>query len=94
MRDELPYESVVAETTVPAGRSPSTAVVELVSTVTDTPPLDLPPLCRAIETDALDLLFSTADAEGVLTFRYHGYAVYVTADRRVAVCEANDPIPI
>ncbi|RBI62590.1 hypothetical protein DMJ13_09740 [halophilic archaeon] len=68
------------------GRSPSTAVVQAVSAVTEIPPRELPPLHRTIDADALNGLFSPRDQSepdtmGVdsVSFEFEGYDVTVTA---------------
>ena len=91
--DPIPSDTVLVETEA-GGDSLAAVVVEAVSVVTDTPPTELPPISRVIDTDALDQLFPDADVAGVLTFSYHDHTIHVTPDRRVAVCEPDDPIPV
>ncbi|WP_169302377.1 HalOD1 output domain-containing protein [Halorientalis salina] len=67
------------------------AVVRLVSTVDGTDPLDLPPLGRILDTDAIDAVFepvpgSTRMTTRTLTFTYHGYTVTVEGTGTEQVC--------
>ncbi|MFB6179215.1 MAG: HalOD1 output domain-containing protein [Halorientalis sp.] len=60
----------------------SEAVVRLVSRAEDTDPLDLSPLGRTLDADALDAVFepgagSQHSSTRTLTFTYHGYTVTV-----------------
>jgi hypothetical protein len=66
----------------------STAVVEAVSTASETPVFDLPPLYDAVDPDALDRLISGAQTVGVTTFEYAGYLVTIHGDRTIDVSEA------
>ena len=63
----------------------STAVIEAVSDVTETPALELPPLRTVIDPDALDDLFAGSRTSGRVTFRYAGHDVTVHADRTIDV---------
>ena len=72
------------------------AVVEAVSTVSETPPVAAPgsdealdPLYTAIDPDALNSLFSpeNAPADARLEFRYHGYEIAVHGDARLSLSE-------
>lgn len=71
--------------------SVSTAVVEAVSDVTETPPVQLNPLYNAVNPDALDLLFKPTHSgaprenEGEITFTYNECRVTVFADGDVEV---------
>lgn len=66
-------------------KSVSLAVVEAVSAAVETPPLELPPLGRAIDPDALNLLFTNSRQGSQVEFRYAGCVVTVRADRMVTV---------
>lgn len=61
--------------------TPSRATVEAVARATERDPLDLSPLGRTIDTDALDALLADADAGAQLScnFEYAGCSVTVTA---------------
>lgn len=68
---------------------PSTAVVETVSVATDRPPLELPILDDAVDTDALDALLGQhggdPDRTVVVSFEYAGVLVRVEATGVVSV---------
>lgn len=70
---------------ITAGTTTSTAVLEAVSSASDTPAVDLPPLYDAVDPDALNSLFSAPGTSGEISFRYAGYTVTVSADRTVEV---------
>lgn len=65
-------------------RLPSEAVVNAVADIEDSDVTDLPPLYGAIDTDALDALF-TGDAAASVTFEYSGYTVTVEDNEVVFV---------
>lgn len=72
------------------GDSVCIAVVELVGTVLDRDPVDLPPLHGWIDTDALDSLFRTSADDpsgprGFVAFEYVGCEVRAYADGEVVV---------
>jgi len=73
----------------PTTNAPSDVVVETVSAVTGTAPLDLEPLYSAVDPDALDSFFvSTASGTnrtGLTTFAYRDCEVTVSADGVVLV---------
>mgnify|MGYP006289413123 FL=1 len=69
----------------------SEAVVRLVATVDGTDPLDLPPLGRVLDSDALDAVFEpvpgrSATTSRSLTFSYHGYTLTVDGTESERVC--------
>lgn len=69
-------------TTVRPNERPSDAVVRLVASVRECDPLDLEPLGRAIDPDALDALFAERpdglDAgSATVSFSYCGYALTI-----------------
>ena len=69
---------------------PSGAVIQAISTLTDTPTLDMDPLFDAIDPDHLDGIFtdrSNIRQERELSFYYHGCHVTVTRD---SVCVRTD----
>jgi len=65
-------------------RLPSEAVVNAVADIEDSDVTDLSPLYGAIDTDALDALF-TGDAATSVTFEYSGYTVTVEDNEVVFV---------
>ena len=65
----------------------SIAVVESVSTATDTRALELPPLQDAVDPDALNALFAEQPTTASVRFRYAGRAVTVHPDRTITVSE-------
>ncbi|SFR33915.1 hypothetical protein SAMN04487947_0080 [Halogeometricum rufum] len=73
-------------------------IVETVSDLTNTPPLELDPLGNVVETDALETLFGpareTAEHDAYLTFRYEGCSVAVDSDGSVSVTRAPTPADV
>lgn len=65
-------------------RPASARVVEALALATGTDPLEIEPLYRSVDPDALDALFRTGDA-GWVRFTHHGHEVTVHADGHVAV---------
>lgn len=67
----------------------SVAVVEAVATATETDPLEIAPLHRTVDPDALDHLFEPADedgkASGWLRFSFAGCRVAVRSDGHIGV---------
>lgn len=77
-------------------RPVSEAIVSAVSHASDRDPLELPPLQRTIDTDALDSMFSRAAVDrsrclGELTFEYAGHRVTVRSHGTVEVEPAVRP---
>ena len=68
-------------------RELTTDVVYTVADVSDTDPVDLPPLYDVIDTDALnDLVAGSYDsALRTISFQYCGYTVTVTGDGDISV---------
>lgn len=68
------------------------AIVDTVSNLTNTDPLELDPLGTVVDTDALNALFSPSDSsrrhDAYLTFRYEGCNVAVDSDGTISV----DPV--
>lgn len=62
----------------------STAIVEAVAAIDDTPARDLEPLYETVDPDALERFVATADG-GVVEFDYHGYGVVVRSDEDAVV---------
>jgi hypothetical protein len=73
-------------------------IVETVSDLTNTSPLELDPLGTVVETDALDTLFGPSDGpaehDAYLTFRYEGCNVSVDSDGSVSVTHATTPADV
>jgi len=69
----------------------SRRVIDSVAALSDTDPLELPPLCDEVDPDALDALCRQM-SEGQVSFRYAGYSVTVDGDGFVDVegCPAAD----
>lgn len=81
-----------------ATRGPSYAVVEAVAGVADVDPLEMEPLHRAVDPDALDGIFGpTAGADrrsdGCVEFDYAGYRVVVKSHGRGYVYERESEQP-
>lgn len=66
---------------------PSQAVITAISELTESSPLDLPPLSESVSADGLDLLFESPVTSLTVSFEYVGYDVTVTTDR-VRITEA------
>lgn len=73
-------EAVAAVTDGP----PSRAVVQAVADADDSDPVDLPPLYRVLDPDALDAIFRDRP-DGSVTFEYNGYTVTVRGTAEVTV---------
>lgn len=66
------------------GKTPTQAVVERVAAAEGVDPLELqPPLFDAIDADAMDSLFESANSATKLQFTYHGYNVTIDGDYNV-----------
>lgn len=80
--------------TVHEHRAASQAVVDAVAEAEGVSPLELRPLARAIDSDALDALVASMDGRpdgsAGVEFAYGGYLVTVTGDGRVHVRERAD----
>lgn len=83
----MPTAVEVKQSTTGSDVDVSTAVVESVSTATDTPALELPPLQDAVDPDALDGLFAEQPTTASVRFRYAGRAVTVHPDRTITVSQ-------
>jgi hypothetical protein len=67
-------------------RGPSTAVVNGVAALTDRRPIELPPLQRTVDADALDRLLTTKTAQTVrVSFDFDGCRVTVEGDGSVEI---------
>lgn len=78
----------------PAQRArPSMMVVQLISYITEEPPLSLPELQAAVETDSLDNGMSTPrEQKFEVTFRYAGYRITLNQGGEIWA-ESTDDIP-
>lgn len=68
----------------------SNAVIEAVAAVSDTDPLELPPLYEAVDPEVLDALFEhghAADSDLRVTFSYNGFTIAVRDGPHVTVQE-------
>ena len=87
---------------IDSSSNPADAVVGAIAAVTDTEPLELPPMYETIDPEALNLLFARRtddpDApEKVLSFSMNGWNVFVRDDGRIRICDPtgpDDPGPI
>lgn len=75
-----------------SSRTPSSAVVKSVAAVTNTDPMDLPPLYESVDTDALDSFVESDagadagdDTNASLRFTFSGTVVTVSDDGEIAV---------
>ena len=81
------------ESTVPETEPLSHTVVYAVAALNDVDPLDMDTrLYDCIDPDALDRLFTGADACGTLQFTMAGCHVEVSADRTVHVTRLRDEV--
>lgn len=84
------------------GTAPSEAVVDALAAAKDVDPLELKPLDRRIDVEALDRLFGrrngdTESGTTVLSYTIDGWNLFVRDDGRVVVCDPDgpaDPSPI
>lgn len=67
--------------------TPATTVISAVAEVTDSDPIELPPLYHTIETDALNRLFLSkrSDPEIQVSFQYEGCEVTIDGSGEVRV---------
>jgi len=82
-------------TTVRDDELVSEAIVRLVASVDETDPLDLPPLGRLVNPEAINALFervpgSPERTERRVQFAYHGYTVCVVGTDSEQVCRILD----
>lgn len=76
--------------------TPSTAIIEAVSTVADADPVELDPLHRVVDPDAIDELLDPAgNAEGgvEVTFRYESVHVSARRDGRITLRPEGNEAP-
>lgn len=71
--------------TVDDSESPSVAVCELVSQVSETPIRELPALGREVDPDALDAVFPDDGSIGSVSFQFAGLDVVVRSTDTVEV---------
>lgn len=88
MSDRLPaFETApLVEQRVGRDRLLSTAVVEIVASVSNKRIETLPPLYDVVDPDLLDGAFARSGT-GLIAFPYNGHFVSVSGDRTVAVYE-------
>ncbi len=67
----------VYKTHIEGKESASEAVLRAVTTASNQPILDLPPLANSIDPDSLDQLFASSPAPDLLQFRYEAYLITV-----------------
>lgn len=71
-------------------------IIEALATAMRVDATDLPPLYDIVDPDAIDSLFpkhnGVANAEAMLSFNYDNWNVFVNADGRIRVCDANMPV--
>lgn len=66
--------------------SPSLRVIDALAAVTDTDPLELPPLYEVIDPEALDALFRPdSGVEGTVQFTFGPHEITVRSDGTVAI---------
>lgn len=76
----------IARRDIAGDATPTIAVVELVSAVSETSQTDLPPLHEAVDPDALDAVFRHHEV-GKVVFPYCDFAVVVSADGQLSLYE-------
>lgn len=78
--------------------SPNFAVVAAVADAKAADPLDITPLQRTTDTDALDSLFRSEvggpTPSGAIRFEYAGYRVVLGSRGEGALHELDEPIPV
>lgn len=75
-----------------ATNGPAVGTLRAVAAVADTPPTDLPPLHRTVDTDALNALLEhmcERDTRGRVTFTYHGCHLVLDTDGTGVVYETD-----
>lgn len=60
--------------------TPTTGVISVIAAVENCSPLDLPPLAKAMDPDALDAILATGHEVDHLSFEYYDYEVTATPD--------------
>lgn len=74
---------------------PSTVIINAVSEAAEIDPMDLPPLHKVVDLDAVDALFARNGGhdtpEALLSFQIETWNVFVRADGRIRVCDATQP---
>lgn len=72
---------MVQQYTLDEDEAPSEGVYTVVAAVENCSPLDLTPLAKATDPDALDALFTAENGTDHVSFEYCGYAVTATSDK-------------
>lgn len=68
-------------------RRPSTAVIESLEKATGIDGFELPPLCDAVDPDALDTLITSGDRRTSVEFEHGGVAITVTGNGEIVVAD-------
>lgn len=95
--DDTPEESTVELSErydAESDRSVSLLVVQLVAIASDRDPVDLPPLARSVDTDALDAVVDSTLVEGDeksvrVSFEYGGYRIVIEPNGVVRLLSDN-----
>lgn len=74
------HSHVVQQHTLDEAEAPSEGVYSLVAVIENCSPLDLTPLAKTIDTDALDALLAGKSEGKQVSFEYCGYNVTATPD--------------
>jgi len=70
--------------------APSTAIVRVLSTISNTRPEQLPPLYDSIDPDALDILFSNKQSNGAVKFCHSGFRIRITSNGEIHIAPVED----
>lgn len=74
-----------------AANNPLVAVLWSVATIEDVKPIDLPPIAKWIDPDALSRLFDCPAGEHVsITFPYDGYRVTIEGNDGIKIAEKRN----
>lgn len=68
-------------------RRPSTAVIESLEAATGIDGFELPPLCDAVDPDALDTLITAGDRHTYVEFEHGGVAISVSGNGEIVVAD-------
>ena len=71
---------MVQQYTLDEDETPTTGVISVIVAVENCSPLDLPPLAKAMDPDALNALLTAENGVDHLSFEYCGYDVTATPD--------------
>lgn len=74
----------------------TSALVDAIATAEGIEPTELDPLYGSVDLDALErLVHSSAESDasnGVFSFSYETWNVFVSSDGRIRVCDGNQPV--